>query len=47
MIEWLTDAASVRELSDKDLLAAYQRTDGECAEADVLCAEIERRGLDT
>ena len=37
-----------RELSDADLVAAYQRTDGEPgnAEADALAAEIERRGLD-
>ena len=33
-------------LSDKDLLAAFQRTDGESAEAGKLLAEIERRGLD-
>jgi hypothetical protein len=37
-----------RELSDRDLLAAYQRTNGEPgnAEADALLAEIERRNLD-
>jgi hypothetical protein len=36
------------DLSDADLLAAYQRTNGEPgnAEADALLAEIERRGLD-
>nr|WP_295670496.1 hypothetical protein [Sphingomonas sp.] len=33
-------------LSDKDLLAAVQRTDGESAEAGKLSAEIERRRLD-
>jgi RecJ-like exonuclease len=34
-------------LRDAELLAAYQRTTGEDgdAEADALCAEIERRGL--
>jgi hypothetical protein len=36
-------------LSDRDLLAAYQRTTGEPGdrEADALAAEIARRGLDT
>lgn len=36
------------DMTDADLLAAYQRTDGESgnAEADALAAEIERRGLD-
>lgn len=46
MIEYVTDEEFVRAMSDRDLLAAYQRTDGESKEADVLCAEIERRGLD-
>jgi hypothetical protein len=37
-----------RELSDVDLVAAYQRTDGEPgnAEADAMAAEIQRRNLD-
>jgi hypothetical protein len=37
-----------RELSDADLVAQYQRTNGEPgnAEADALLAEIERRNLD-
>ena len=37
------------EMSDADLLAAYQETDGEPGNpvADALCHEIERRGLDT
>jgi len=46
MIEYVTDEAFVRAISDADLLAAYQRTDGECGEAEVLLAEIERRQLD-
>ena len=46
MIEWVTDEGFVSQLSDTQLLAAYQRTDGECKEADVLCAEIARRNLD-
>ncbi|WP_269430560.1 hypothetical protein [Sphingomonas sp. Ag1] len=42
----MTDDPST--LSDKDLLAAYQRTTGEPGdpEADALLAEIERRNLD-
>ncbi len=39
----MTDPAT---LTDKDLLAAFQRTDGESAEAEALLAEIERRNLD-
>jgi hypothetical protein len=46
MIQWLTDEATLREMSDKDLLAAFQRTDGESAEAENLLREIERRELD-
>ena len=48
MIQYPTDPEFVRQMSDADLLAAYQRTTGEegDAEADALCAEIERRGLD-
>lgn len=46
MIEYPTDPAFIAAMSDKDLLAAYQRTDGERAEAVVLLAEIERRNLD-
>ncbi len=46
MIHWLTDEATLREMSDKDLLAAFQRTDGESAEAENLLREIERRELD-
>jgi hypothetical protein len=36
------------DMTDQDLLAAYQRTNGEpgSAEADALLAEIERRNLD-
>ncbi len=33
-------------MSDKDLLAAFQRTDGEDSEARNLLAEIKRRELD-
>jgi hypothetical protein len=38
----------IASLSDRDLVAAYQRTTGEPgdAEADALLAEIERRNLD-
>lgn len=38
----------IASLSDRVLVAAYQRTTGEPgdAEADALLAEIERRGLD-
>lgn len=38
----------LQALSDRDLIARYQRTDGEPGdpEADALAAEIERRGLD-
>jgi hypothetical protein len=39
----MTDPAA---LTDKDLLAAFQRTDGESAEAEALLAEIELRNLD-
>lgn len=41
--------AELAELSDADLLAAYQRTAGEVGDpiADALAAEIERRKLDT
>lgn len=48
MIQYPTAPDLVAELSDADLLAAYQRTTGEegDAEADVLLAEIERRELD-
>ena len=46
MIQWLTDEATLREMPDKDLLAAFQRTDGESAEAENLLREIERRNLD-
>ena len=34
------------ELSDRDLIKAYQATTGEGMEADRLAAEIERRNLD-
>ncbi len=36
------------DLADKQIVAAYQRTDGEPGnpEADALLCEIERRGLD-
>jgi hypothetical protein len=33
-------------LTDRDLIAAYNETDGESAVAEALLAEIERRGLD-
>ena len=46
MIEWNTDPEYVAKMTDADLLAAYQRTDGESAEAERLLAEIERRNLD-
>jgi hypothetical protein len=46
MIHWLTDEATLREMSDKDLLAAFQRTDGESDEAENLLREIKRRELD-
>jgi hypothetical protein len=46
MIESPTDEEFIRELTDAELLAAYQRTDGEGTQAERLCAEIERRGLD-
>lgn len=46
MIEYVTDEEFLRVMSDRDLLAAYQRTDGESAEACRLLGEIERRGLD-
>ena len=38
----------ISTLSDPELLAAFQRTDGEAGnpEADALIGEIERRGLD-
>lgn len=38
----------IESLTDRDLLAAYQRTNGEPgdAEADALLAEIQRRELD-
>jgi hypothetical protein len=41
-------AAGLARFSDRDLLAAYQRTDGAPGnqEADALVAEIERRELD-
>lgn len=44
----MTDGADASQLSDAELVAAYQRTDGEPGnpEADALLAEIERRGLD-
>lgn len=37
-----------QSLSDADLIAAYQRTDGEPGDpdADALVIEIQRRGLD-
>uniref|UniRef100_UPI0035CACD91 hypothetical protein n=1 Tax=uncultured Sphingomonas sp. TaxID=158754 RepID=UPI0035CACD91 len=35
------------EVSDADLLAEYQRTDGvPCAEVDAILTEIQRRNLD-
>ena len=42
------DPETAAAMSDKDLQAAYQRTDGEVGnpEADALAAEIERRELD-
>ncbi len=40
------EAFQFAAMSDADLLTAYQRTDGESAEADALLAEIEQRGLD-
>ena len=48
MIEYPTEPEFVRDLSDEDLLEAYERTSGEegDAEAMVLLAEIQRRGLD-
>ena len=48
MIQYPTDPEFIAALSDADLLAAYQRTNGEPgdAEADALLSEIERRGLD-
>jgi hypothetical protein len=48
MIQYLTDSEAVRAMSDRDLVAAYQRTNGVPGnvEADNLLAEIERRGLD-
>ena len=46
MIEYVTDAEFIRQYTDKDLLAAFQRTDGESAEAEALLIKIERRGLD-
>lgn len=46
MIEYPTDPESIAAMSDKDLLAAYQCTDGESAEAVALLTEIERRNLD-
>jgi hypothetical protein len=45
MIEATTDDTLVL-VSDRDLLAAFQRTDGAGAEARRLLAEIERRCLD-
>ena len=33
-------------LTDAELLAAFQRTDGESAEAEALLAEVQRRHLD-
>ena len=48
MIQWNTDPAAMRELSDEQLLAAWRACDREadhpeqCAMAD----ELERRGLD-
>lgn len=35
------------EMTDEELLEAYEHTDGESDEALSLLAEIERRGLDT
>lgn len=46
MIEYVTDPEFIAAMSDGDLLAAYQRTDGQGAEADALVVEIERRALD-
>lgn len=48
MIQYPTDPEYLREWSDADLLAAYQRTDGAPgnAQAEVVLAEIERRDLD-
>jgi hypothetical protein len=46
MIEWLIDELVIREMTDAELLAAYERTDGASAEARRLLAGIERRGLD-
>jgi hypothetical protein len=46
MIEWVADEEFIREMTDRELLAAYQRTDGTGAEATRLLEEIERRGLD-
>lgn len=44
----MTLGADLAGLLDAELVAAYQRTDGEPGnpEADALLAEIERRGLD-
>ena len=46
MIEWNTAPEFIAAMSDADLLAAFQRTDGESTEALALLAEIERRNLD-
>ncbi len=46
MIRWTTDEASAKAMTDEQLSDAYQRTDGESEEAEVLRAEIERRNLD-
>jgi hypothetical protein len=48
MIQPHIEPEHLRELSDAELQARYQRTSGEVgdAEADALCAEIARRELD-
>jgi hypothetical protein len=48
MIEPQIEPEHLRELSDAELQARYQRTSGEVGEpeADALAAEIERRELD-
>lgn len=38
---------TLTEMTDDELIEAYERTDGESEEALVLLAEIKRRGLDT
>lgn len=48
MIQYPTDTEFLRDLTNGELLAAYEWTSGKPsdAEANALLAEIERRGLD-